>query len=63
MPPELSIVLPAYDEEENLRLLLPRIVDCLRHLRTSRARLHAKLETPFFTGPRKSVADIVASLP
>lgn len=42
---------------------LHRIVDCLRHLRTSRARLHAKLETPFFTGPRKTVADLVAGLP
>jgi chlorite dismutase len=42
---------------------LHRIVDCLRHLRTSRARLHAKLETPFFTGPRKSVTDLVAALP
>jgi chlorite dismutase len=42
---------------------LHRIVDCLRHLRTSRARLHAKLETPFFTGPRKTVGDVVASLP
>ena len=29
----------------------------------ARARLHTKLETPFFTGGMKSVADIVASLP
>jgi hydrogen peroxide-dependent heme synthase len=42
---------------------LHRLVDCLRHLRGSRARLHAKLETPFFTGPRKPVAEIVAALP
>jgi chlorite dismutase len=42
---------------------LDRIVDCLRHLRGSRARLHTKLETPFFTGPRKAVADLVAALP
>ncbi|MCW2620403.1 MAG: Chlorite dismutase, partial [Frankiales bacterium] len=42
---------------------LHRILDCLRHLRASRARLYTKLETPFFTGPRKSVADLVAALP
>jgi chlorite dismutase len=42
---------------------LHRIVDCLRHLRASRARLHTKLETPFFTGARKPIAEIVASLP
>jgi hydrogen peroxide-dependent heme synthase len=42
---------------------LHRIVDCLRHLRGSRARLHTKLETPFFSGVRKPLADLVASLP
>ena len=42
---------------------LHRIVDAMRHLRGARARLHTKLETPFFTGGMKSVADIVASLP
>jgi peroxiredoxin len=42
---------------------LHRIVDCLRHLRSSRARLHTKLETPFFTGARKPLAEIVAALP
>ena len=40
-----------------------RITDCLRHLRTSRARLHTKLETPFWSGIRKPVADIVRALP
>jgi chlorite dismutase len=40
-----------------------RIVDCLRHLRTSRARLHTRLETPFWSGVRKPVAEVVASLP
>ena len=40
-----------------------RIVDCLRALRTSRARLHTKLETPFYSGVRKSIADVVAALP
>ena len=42
---------------------LHRIVDVLRHLRASRARLHTKLETPFFTGARKPLAEIVAALP
>ena len=40
-----------------------RITDCLRHLRTSRARLHTKLETPFWSGVRKPVAELVAALP
>ena len=42
---------------------LHRIVDCLRHLRASRARLHTKLETPFWTGARKPLAEVVAALP
>jgi chlorite dismutase len=42
---------------------LHRIVDVMRHLRSARARLFTKLETPFFTGGMKSVADLVASLP
>jgi hydrogen peroxide-dependent heme synthase len=42
---------------------LHRIVDVMRHLRAARARLFTKLETPFFTGGRKSLADIVAALP
>ncbi|AEH09272.1 MULTISPECIES: hydrogen peroxide-dependent heme synthase [Protofrankia] len=42
---------------------LHRIVDCLRHLRASRAREHTRLETPFFTGVRKPIADLVAALP
>ena len=42
---------------------LHRIVDCLRHLRSSRARLHTKLETPFWTGLRKPLSEIVAALP
>ncbi|MCK9895458.1 hydrogen peroxide-dependent heme synthase [Frankia sp. AgB32] len=42
---------------------LHRIVGCIRHLRGSAARRHTRLETPFYTGPRKSVADIVAALP
>ncbi|MCK9878087.1 chlorite dismutase family protein [Frankia sp. AgPm24] len=42
---------------------LHRIVDCLRHLRASSARRHTRLETPFYTGARKPVADIIAALP
>jgi peroxiredoxin len=42
---------------------LHRLVDCLRHLRGSRARLHTKLETPFWTGLRKPLAEIVTALP
>jgi chlorite dismutase len=42
---------------------LHRIVDAMRHLRSARARLFTKLETPFFTGGRKPLADIVAALP
>jgi peroxiredoxin len=42
---------------------LHRIVDAMRHLRSARARLHTKLETPFFTGGMKTVAELVASLP
>jgi chlorite dismutase len=42
---------------------LHRIVDLMRHLRGSRARLHVREEVPFYTGRRRSVADLVASLP
>jgi peroxiredoxin len=42
---------------------LHRIVDLIRHLRSSKARLHTRLEVPFYTGCRKPVAEIVAALP
>ena len=42
---------------------LHRIVDLMRHLRGSKARLHVREETPFFTGPRRTPGQIVASLP
>jgi peroxiredoxin len=42
---------------------LHRIVDLMRHLRGARARLHTRLETPFYTGLRKPVSDLVAGLP
>ncbi len=41
---------------------LHRIVDLMRELRASRARLHVREEIPFFTGPRVAVADLVAAL-
>jgi chlorite dismutase len=40
-----------------------RIVDLMRHLRGSRARLHVREEIPFYTGSRKPVAELVAGLP
>ncbi|MDQ1484397.1 MAG: hypothetical protein QOJ62_90, partial [Actinomycetota bacterium] len=42
---------------------LHRIVDLMRHLRGAQARAHTRLETPFFTGPRMAVPDLVAALP
>jgi len=42
---------------------LHRIVDLMRHLRGSRARLHVREEIPFYTGRRRPVADLVADLP
>ena len=41
---------------------LHRIVDLMRHLRGSRARLHVREEIPFYTGRRRPVADLVADL-
>jgi chlorite dismutase len=40
-----------------------RLVDLMRHLRGSEARLHTRVEIPFFAGRRKPVAELVASLP
>jgi hydrogen peroxide-dependent heme synthase len=42
---------------------LHRIVDLMRHLRGSRARLHVREELPFYTGRRRPLADLVTSLP
>lgn len=42
---------------------LHRIVDLMRHLRGSRARLHVREEIPFFTGRRRELADLVSDLP
>ena len=36
-----------------------KIVDLMRHLRASEARRHVRTEIPFYTGRRKSVAELV----
>jgi hydrogen peroxide-dependent heme synthase len=41
---------------------LHRIVDLMRHLRGASARRHTRVEIPFFTGRRKAVSELVASL-
>jgi peroxiredoxin len=41
---------------------LHRLVDLMRHLRGSRARLHTRVEIPFYTGRRKPVRELIASL-
>ncbi|KGN38562.1 hydrogen peroxide-dependent heme synthase [Knoellia subterranea] len=38
---------------------LHRIVDLMRELRASRARLHVREEVPFFTGPRVEVGELI----
>jgi chlorite dismutase len=42
---------------------LHRIVDLMRELRASRARMHVREEVPFYTGRRKPVVELVAALP
>jgi hydrogen peroxide-dependent heme synthase len=42
---------------------LHRIVDLMRDLRGSRARRHVREEIPFYTGRRRTVAELVAALP
>ena len=42
---------------------LHRIVDLMRELRAARARRHVREEVPFFTGRRRSMAELVAALP
>jgi chlorite dismutase len=42
---------------------LDRIVDLMRHLRSSETRRHVRLEVPFYTGRRRSLAELVDSLP
>ncbi|MFI6595295.1 hydrogen peroxide-dependent heme synthase [Nonomuraea sp. NPDC050536] len=42
---------------------LHRIVDLMRHLRSAEARRHTRVEIPFYTGRRKPVQELLASLP
>jgi chlorite dismutase len=42
---------------------LHRIVDLMRHLRGSETRRYVREEVPFFTGPRRSIGEIVSALP
>ena len=42
---------------------LHRIVDLMRHLRSSETRRHVREEIPFHTGRRRSVAELVEALP
>jgi chlorite dismutase len=42
---------------------LYRIVDLMRHLRGAEARVHTRVEIPFFTGRRKPIRELVAALP
>lgn len=42
---------------------LPDMVDMMRDLRASRARLHVREETPFYTGPKVDAATLIAGLP
>jgi peroxiredoxin len=41
---------------------LYRIVDLMRHLRGATARRHTRIEIPFYTGRRKAISELVASL-
>ncbi|WP_029088650.1 hydrogen peroxide-dependent heme synthase [Brevibacterium album] len=40
---------------------LDRIVDLMRDLRDTKARLHVREEIPFFTGPRRPLQDIITA--
>ncbi len=42
---------------------LHRIVDLMRHLRATEARLHVREEIPFYTGPRVEPLDLITRLP
>ncbi|NJQ16724.1 hydrogen peroxide-dependent heme synthase [Streptomyces bohaiensis] len=41
---------------------LHRIVDLMRHLRASEARMHVREEVPFYTGRRRSLTELVEGL-
>ena len=38
---------------------LRELVDCIRFLRTSKSRLYMKVETPFVTGVRKDLSEVI----
>lgn len=42
---------------------LHRIVDLMRHLRGSAARRHVREEVPFYTGRRRTPAELISALP
>jgi hydrogen peroxide-dependent heme synthase len=42
---------------------LHRILDLMRHLRSSETRRHVRAEVPFYTGRRRTMADLVDGLP
>ncbi len=42
---------------------LHRIVDLMRHLRSSETRRHVRDEVPFYTGTRRDLGDLVDALP
>ena len=42
---------------------LSRIVDLMRHLRGSETRRHVRLEVPFYTGRRRTPAELLNDLP
>jgi hydrogen peroxide-dependent heme synthase len=42
---------------------LHRIVDLMRELRASRARLHVREEIPFYTGRRRPIGELINDLP
>jgi chlorite dismutase len=42
---------------------LHRIVDLMRHLRSSETRRHVRLEVPFYTGTQRPIDELIAGLP
>jgi hydrogen peroxide-dependent heme synthase len=42
---------------------LHRLVDLMRYLRGAAARRYTRVETPFYTGPRRTIKEIITTLP
>ena len=42
---------------------LHRIVDLMRHLRSSETRRHVREEVPFYTGTRRELGELINALP